>query len=50
VEKAGGNIFKKLAAQKAGEALVKEAKRQSDNLVKEAGDQGDKLIEKAKSK
>ncbi len=50
VEKAGGNIFKKLAAQKAGEALVKEAKKQSDNLVKEAGDQGDKLIEKAKSK
>jgi len=49
VEKAGGNILKKLAAQKAGERLVKEAQKQSDNLVKEAGDQGDKLIEKAKS-
>lgn len=49
VEKAGGNIFKKLAAQKAGEALVKEAKKESDKLVKEAGNQGDKLIEKAKS-
>ena len=48
-EKAGGNIFKKLAAQKAGEALVNEAKKQSDKLVKEAEKEGDKLIEKAKS-
>ncbi len=49
VEKAGGNIFKKLAAQKAGEALVKEANKQSVSLVKEAEREGDKLIEKAKS-
>lgn len=50
VENAGGNIFKKLAAKKAGDLLMKEAQKQADNLVKEAEKEGDKIIEKAKSK
>ncbi len=50
VDKVGSNVLKKLAAQKAGESLVKGAQKQADNLVKEAEKEGDKLIEKAKSK
>lgn len=50
VENAGGNVFKKLAAKKAGDLLMKEAQKQADNLLKEAEKEGDKIIEKAKSK
>ncbi|MBQ7967036.1 MAG: AsmA family protein [Bacteroidaceae bacterium] len=50
VEKAGSNTIKKLAAEKAGDALVAEAKKQGDKLIAEAEKKGDELIEKAKNK
>ncbi|MBQ8866484.1 MAG: AsmA family protein [Bacteroidaceae bacterium] len=48
VNKAGDNVLKKLAAEKAGEAIVNEAKKQGDRLIEEAIEKGDALIEKAK--
>lgn len=50
VEKAGSNTIKKLAAEKAGDALIAEAKKQGDKLIAEAEKKGDELIEKAKNK
>ena len=49
VEKAGSNAIKKLAAEKAGDALVAEAKKQGDKLIAEAEKKGDELIQKAKN-
>lgn len=49
VSKAGGNALKKLAAEKAGDALIAEAKKQGEKLIAEAEKKGDELIEKAKS-
>lgn len=48
VEKAGSNAIKKLAAEKAGDALIAEAKKQGDKLIAEAEKKGDELIAKAK--
>lgn len=48
VEKAGSNAIKKLAAEKAGDALISEAKKQGDKLIAEAEKKGDELIAKAK--
>lgn len=50
VEKAGSNAIKKLAAEKAGDALIAEAKKQGDKLINDAEKKGDELIEKAKNK
>lgn len=50
VEKAGSNAIKKLAAEKAGDALIAEAKKQGDKLINDAEKKGDELIEKATSK
>ena len=49
VNKAGSNALKKLAATKAGDALVSEAKKQGERLIKEAEEKGNALIEKAKN-
>jgi vacuolar-type H+-ATPase subunit H len=49
VNKAGSNALKKLAATKAGDALVSEAKKQGERLIKEAEEKGKALIEKAKN-
>lgn len=48
VNKAGSNALKKLAAEKAGDALIAEAKEQGEKLIAEATKKGDELIEKAK--
>lgn len=48
VSKAGSNALKKLAAEKAGNAVVEEARKQGKRLIEEAEKQGDELIEKAK--
>lgn len=48
VEKAGSNAIKKLAAEKAGDALIAEAKKQGEKLIAEAEKKGDELIAKAK--
>lgn len=50
VEKAGSNAIKKLAAEKAGDALIAEAKKQGNKLIAEAEKKGDELIAKAKEK
>ncbi len=47
VSKAGNNALKKLAAEKAGDALIAEAKEQGDKLIAEAKKKGDELLEKA---
>ena len=47
VSKAGNNKLKKLAAEKAGDAIVEEARKQGERLVEEAAKKGDALIEKA---
>lgn len=49
VSKAGGNAIKKLAAEKAGDALIAEAKKQGEKLIAEAEKKGEELIEKANS-
>lgn len=49
VNKAGDNVLKKLAAEKAGETVVNEAKKQGNRLIEEAIEKGDALIEKAKN-
>ena len=49
VNKAGDNALKKLAAEKAGDAVVNEAKKQADRLIEEAEEKGNALIEKAKN-
>lgn len=49
VSKAGSNALKKLAAEKAGDALITEAKEQGAKLIEEATKKGDELIEKAKN-
>ncbi len=48
VNKAGSNVLKKLAAEKAGDILITEAKEQGAKLVAEAEKKGDELIRKAK--
>ena len=48
VSKSGSNAIKKLAAEKAGDVLINEAKAQGDKLIAEAERKGDELIEKAK--
>lgn len=49
VSKAGSNVIKKLAAEKAGDVLINEAKEQGAKLIAEAEKKGDELIEKAKN-
>ena len=49
VNKAGDNALKKPAAEKAGDAVVNEAKKQADRLIEEAEEKGNALIEKAKN-
>ena len=48
ISKAGSNALKKLAAEKAGDALIAEAQKQGAKLIAEAEKKGDELIEKAK--
>ena len=48
VNKAGNNALKKLAAEKAGDVLVAEAKEQGDKLIAEAEKKGDEIIAKAR--
>ncbi len=48
VNKAGSNALKKLAAEKAGDILIAEAKEQGDKLIEEATKKGNELIEKTK--
>ena len=48
VSKAGNNALKKLAAEKAGDVLVAEAKEQGDKLIAEAEKKGDEIIAKAR--
>ena len=50
VNMAGSNVFKKLAAEKAGDVLISEAKEQGAKLIAEAEKKGDELIEKAENK
>ena len=47
VSKAGNNAIKKLAAEKAGDALITEAKKKGEQLVAEAEKKGNSLIQKA---
>ena len=47
VSKAGNNALKKLAAEKAGDILITEAKEKGDKLIAEAEKKGNELIEKA---
>jgi vacuolar-type H+-ATPase subunit H len=47
VSKAGSNVIKKLAAEKAGDVLIAEAKEQGAKLIAEAEKKGDELIRKA---
>jgi vacuolar-type H+-ATPase subunit H len=47
VNKAGNNAIKKLAAEKAGDALITEAKKKGEQLVAEAERKGNSLIQKA---
>lgn len=47
IKEAGINPLKKVAAEKAGDALVDEANKQADKLNAEAAKQGDALIKKA---
>jgi vacuolar-type H+-ATPase subunit H len=49
VSKAGNNVLKKLAAEKAGDAIVNKAKEQGERLIEEAEEKGNKLIENAKN-
>ena len=46
VSKAGNNAIKKLAAEKAGDALITEAKKKGEQLVAEAERKGNSLIQK----
>ena len=48
MSKAGSNVLKKLAAEKAGDVLIAEAKEQAAKLIAEAEKKGDELIENAK--
>ena len=48
VSKAGNNALKKLAAEKAGDVLVAEAKEKGDKLIAEAEKKGDEIIAKAR--
>ena len=50
VNMAGSNVFKKLAAEKAGDVLISEAKEQGAKLIAEAEKKGDELIENAENK
>ena len=47
MSKAGNNAIKKLAAEKAGDALITEAKKKGEQLVAEAEKKGNSLIQKA---
>lgn len=47
VNKAGNNAIKKLAAEKAGDALITEAKKKGEQLVAEAERKGNSLIQRA---
>ncbi len=49
-DSAGKSQLEKLAAQKAADALKKNADKKADQLVKEADNQGKKLIEEARKK
>ena len=47
VNKAGNNAVKKLAAEKAGDALIAEAKKTGEQLIAEAEKKGNSLIQTA---
>ncbi len=50
VKEAGSNPLKKLAAEKAGDALVNAAEKQASKLKQEADEQANALLEKARKK
>jgi len=50
IKEAGSNVFKKLAAEKSGDALIKSAKKQAVKLEAEANEKADKLMASAQEK